>query len=126
MHVYPVEVFAIDTDYGGIVHHASYLRFFEQGRTQWLQQKDPDYTTKYPENSVFLVVQKTTISYSHPGRLHDQLEVLTQAERGRPMILAFVQKIRHKTTQKTLVEATFDMVCVNKNMIPTRLPQQWR
>ena len=114
------QVFAVDTDYGGIVHHASYWRYLEQARTAWVAARDPSMLQQ--PISQFLVVAHLEASYLKPARLHQQLRVSTLAHLLRPTQLCFVQKICDEITGQKLFEAKVTMVCVNANMQPQAIP----
>jgi acyl-CoA thioester hydrolase len=81
-HLMPVRVYYEDTDFSGVVYHASYLRFMERGRTNYLRLLGADHrvlfeeTTKEAPGFAF-VVRSMTIEFLRPARMDDVLTVLT-------------------------------------------------
>jgi len=83
-HRLPVRVYWEDTDAGGVVYHASYLRFMERGRTELLRECGIDQSTILAERGLTFVVARMEIDFRKPGRIDDQLVVETAiAEMGR-------------------------------------------
>jgi acyl-CoA thioester hydrolase len=77
-HLYPLRVYYEDTDAGGIVYHASYLRFAERARTEMLRCLYFPHSDLIQRNGVMLVVRGLEIEYVRPARLDDALEVRTR------------------------------------------------
>jgi acyl-CoA thioester hydrolase len=78
VHVYPVRVFYEDTDAGGIVYHANYLRFMERARTSLLRLAGWRQSEIAAEQGVAFAVRRMTIDFVAPAKLDDTLEVLTK------------------------------------------------
>ncbi|MEC7520061.1 MAG: thioesterase family protein [Myxococcota bacterium] len=72
---YRVRVQYVDTDQGGVVHHAAYLRFLEQARVELLRQRGVDYRRFEREVGKGLPVAEVRIRYERPARFDDELEV---------------------------------------------------
>lgn len=94
-HAMQVRVFYEDTDFTGIVYHASYLRFMERGRTNYLRLIGADQRALFEETEkeapgFAFVVRSMTIDYLKPARMDDVLTVTTSAEevKGASMMLA--------------------------------------
>ena len=120
---FPVRVYWEDTDAGGIVYHASHIRFFERGRTEFLRdlgisqsatadRTDPD--------ALLFVVRKFSIEYRKPGLLDDLLTVETE--------IASISGPRFTVSQRLLREgeliasAEVEVVAIAGNGRPRRLP----
>ena len=93
-HVLPVRVYYEDTDFSGIVYHASYLRFMERGRTDYLRLIGADHRAMFEaaerEAPGFaFVVRSMAIEFLKPARMDDVLEVLTapQEVKGASVVL---------------------------------------
>lgn len=78
VHVYPVRVFYEDTDAGGIVYHANYLRFMERGRSSMLRLAGWKQSELAEGQGVAFAVRRMTIDFVAPAKLDDTLEVLTK------------------------------------------------
>lgn len=83
-HTLPLRVYYEDTDAGGIVYHASYLRFAERARTEWLRDLGINQDELKTQKSLGFVVTSLSIDYHRPARLDDTLTVTTElVELGR-------------------------------------------
>lgn len=88
-HQLAVRVYYEDTDFSGVVYHASYLRFFERGRTDALRLAEVHHTELLEDGAVF-VVRRMELDYLRPAKVDDALLVRTSflATRGARMIIA--------------------------------------
>jgi acyl-CoA thioester hydrolase len=103
MFAWPVRVYWEDTDAGGIVFYANYLKFMERARTEWLRslgvsQSALRETTPAHAGGMF-VVTDTQLQYKQPARLDDQLLVTAQIVEKSRITLTIVQEIRLFPTQ---------------------------
>ncbi len=89
---FPITVFYEDTDAGGIVYHANYLKFMERARSQWLRKMGFSHHYLLQQNIAF-VIAKITIDYQRPALLEDELEVKTILCRINKVSLEFEQVI---------------------------------
>ncbi len=84
---WPVRVYYEDTDAGGIVFYANYLKFFERARTEWLRACGIDQRTLADSDGVLFVVKRTALDYSAPARLDDIIHVVSRIQRlGRASV----------------------------------------
>ncbi len=74
---WPLRVYWEDTDAGGVVFHANYLKFFERARTEWLRAKGFEQQALRATEGGMFVVARATLRYHHPARLDDQLLLTT-------------------------------------------------
>ena len=92
--VWPVRVYYEDTDAGGVVYYANYLRFLERARTEWLRSLGFEQDALMADSGVVFAVRRVEVDYLKPARLDDALAVHARiAERGRAS-LVFEQEIR--------------------------------
>ena len=89
---FPIRVYYEDTDAGGVVYHASYVRFFERARTEFLRNKGFSQQSLLSKNIAF-VVKKLEIDYKMPGRLDDLLSVETEIKEIKKASIIFEQKL---------------------------------
>ncbi len=122
---WPVRVYYEDTDGGGVVYHANYLKFFERARTEWLRSLGFEQTELRERDSVLFVVRTVQIKYVQPARFNQLLEVTTSVvELGRSRII-FDQKLLHGAT--VLTAATVEVACVDSNSFkPIPIPATMR
>lgn len=84
---WPLRVYYEDTDAGGIVFYANYLKFFERARTEWLRACGIDQRVLAETDGVLFVVKRTALEYSAPARLDDVIHVMSRIERiGRASV----------------------------------------
>ena len=85
---HPIRVYWEDTDAGGIVFYANYLKFFERARTEWLRALGIGQHALRQETGGMFVVSETAVKYHRPAKLDDQLRVTaTLAEGGRASLV---------------------------------------
>lgn len=90
--IWNVRVYYEDTDAGGIVYYANYLKFFERARTEWLRAIDVGQHALLQEHDAMFVVKNVSADYHAPARLDDVLKLTLKIEKlGRASIL-FVQQ----------------------------------
>lgn len=89
-----VRVYWEDTDAGGIVFYANYLKFFERARTEWLRALGVAQGTLKAEAGGMFVVSETSVRYLAPARLDDELLVTAQLESGGRASLIIAQEAR--------------------------------
>ena len=103
---WPVRVYWEDTDAGGIVFYANYLKFFERSRTEWLRSLGIEQQRMKDSTGGMFVVTETRIRYLRPARLDDELIVTASLiETGRASMIIKQQALL-KTEQKDLLSAT--------------------
>ncbi len=119
---FPIRIYWEDTDAGGIVFYANYLKFFERARTEWLRGLlDLGQERMKQELNAMFVVSETSVRYLSPARLDDLLQVTVEVrESGRASMTLFQQAWSGDTL---LAEGTIRIGCVSPaNLKPTRIP----
>ena len=123
--VFPIRIYWEDTDAGGIVFYANYLKFFERARTEWLRSLGIQQHALKEESGGMFVVSETQIKYFSPARLDDLLEVTAlTAEAGRAsLVLAQQAWLTLDGERKLLAEGTIRIGWVDSNTLkPGRIP----
>ena len=95
---WPVRVYWEDTDAGGIVFYANYLKFFERARTEWLRSLGVAQSRLKDEGGGMFVVSGTEVRYVAPARLDDELLVTAQLQASGRASLIIVQEARRGDT----------------------------
>jgi acyl-CoA thioester hydrolase len=118
-----VRVYYEDTDAGGVVYYANYLRFLERARTEFMRALGYDLGVLAVDPGILFVVAGIEVDYRRPARHDDLLEVsVTIAERGRAG-MTFAQEVRRGT--ELLVEARVRVACVDATSFrPKALPDE--
>lgn len=91
---FPVRIYYEDTDAGGIVYYANYLRFMERARTEWLRSRDISQQQLREAGQGLFVVRDLAIQYRQPAVLDDLLVVHTTIQIVRKASLIFHQEVR--------------------------------
>lgn len=124
--VWPIRVYWEDTDGGGIVYYANYLKFLERARTEWLRGCGWAQSQLAAESGVTFTVVHVDVDYVRPARLDDQLLITCQAQRDGGATLKFIQSVhRDSLDSPPLANARVRIACVDaKSLRPRRLPKQ--
>ncbi len=121
-HAFPVRVYYEDTDFSGVVYHASYLRFMERGRTEMLRARGVSQGTSLsaePGDRFGFAVRAMTIDFRRPARMDDLLTIETQVVEIGGASMELAQRV--KRGDDLLVEATVRIACVVDGR-PCRIP----
>ncbi len=120
-HSHNVRVYYEDTDAGGIVYYANYLKFFERARTEWLRQMGIEQDILL-ERSLGFVVKRVEMDNYAPARFNDLLCIESEIVELKRVSLIFKQIIRSPNKQ-CLVSALIRVACVNlSSMKPQAIP----
>jgi len=126
-HRFQCRVYYEDTDHGGVVYYANYLKFMERGRTEYLRAADIELDDVEKDEGVMFAVTEANVRYISPALFNDLLEVdsvLTHAHGAR---LAFRQQIwrmhrKHETRDTLLAEAEIKLACIDRAGNARRIP----
>ncbi|MCE2677563.1 MAG: tol-pal system-associated acyl-CoA thioesterase [Burkholderiaceae bacterium] len=125
---FPVRVYWEDTDAGGIVFYANYLKFFERARTEWLRHLGLQQHALKQETGGMFVVIDTQLKYHRPAQLDDMLQVsAVMQEKGRASLVIAQQawRLDHGVGRSLLCEGTIRIGWVHaETMKPERIPPQ--
>lgn len=119
-HTLKIRIYYEDTDCGGVVYYANYLRYAERARTEFFEARGLSLRTLM-DDGVYFVVAEAALKYFSPGRYGDMLVIKTTVERVGPVSIVFRHLISRDLTGEKLVEATVKLGCVGKDMKPQRL-----
>jgi acyl-CoA thioester hydrolase len=120
-HVY-VRVYWEDTDAGGVVYHASYLRFMERGRTELLRDKGIDQGALQKDGGLVFVVSDMNIKFRAPAKIDDELTVDTRIAEIGGASLRLTQKVLRGTD--VMVEADVTCAIISREGRPSRIPAE--
>ena len=122
-HRWPIRVYYEDVDLAGIVYYANYLRFIERARSEMVRAAGIDQTAMRADGLVF-AVRRVEADYLRPARYDDALVVETaMADRSRARF-AMAQAVLRG--EETLFRATVEIVCMDLEGRPKRLPDAVR
>jgi acyl-CoA thioester hydrolase len=119
---WPVRVYYEDTDLGGVVYYANYLKFLERARTEWLRARGFEQTALAAVHEVMFIVRSVALEYRKPARFNDQLEVTIELHEIGASRIALHQVVRRG--KEELVTAQVEIACVNTATFrPVRIPE---
>ena len=119
--IHPVRVYWEDTDAGGVVYYANYLKFMERARTEWLRSLGFEQQVLRGSHGVVFVVRRVEIDYLAPARLDDLLVVTTQRTEMTRTCLTVAQEI---VADNRLTRATVQIVCIDPERFkPVKIPE---
>jgi acyl-CoA thioester hydrolase len=121
----PIRVYWEDTDAGGIVFYANYLKFFERARTEWLRSLGVGQQALREETGGMFVVSETAIKYHRPARLDDELLVTAKLQESGRASITIAQQAWRKTggVPELLCDGSIRIGWVSAaSMKPERIP----
>ncbi|MBV1925861.1 MAG: tol-pal system-associated acyl-CoA thioesterase [Rhodobacteraceae bacterium] len=123
IHHFALRVYYEDTDMGGIVYHANYLKFIERARSEWVRSLGNDQNTMKDAGIVW-VVRRIEADYLASARFEDELTIETTIENLSRVRLVMNQVIKREDT--VIFTATVTAVCMTEAGKPVRLPAEIR
>ncbi|WP_414041995.1 tol-pal system-associated acyl-CoA thioesterase [Acidithiobacillus sp. M4-SHS-6] len=121
--LFQVRVYYEDTDHGGVVYHANYLRFMERARTEMLREKGYELDVLEQDPGIFFVVRRAYLDFRAPARFNDLLQIKSVITRKTPVRMNFQQDISAK--EKLLCSGEIEVVCLEvKTFRPHALPAE--
>jgi acyl-CoA thioester hydrolase len=119
--LFPVTVYYEDTDAGGVVYHANYLKFMERARTEWLRTLGFDVHDLVRDHNILFPVRQIRLEYQLPARLNERLSVHSSLAGLRRVAMRFEQRIAR--ADELLCQAEVEVVCVHADSFrPRRIP----
>ena len=123
MHKFSIRVYYEDTDMGGVVYYANYLRFIERARSDWVRNLGNDQNAMRQAGLIW-VVQRVEADYRAPARFDDELMVETEVLKVTPARLIMGQRVLRGEAEIFCAKVT--VACVTGEGRPVRLPAEIR
>jgi len=123
--VWPVRVYYEDTDSGGVVYYANYLRFMERARTEWLRSLGFEQDRLIREQGIVFAVRSARIDYLRPARFNDLLNVISELQhRGRASLTFNHTVVRQHEASQPCCSGEVKIACIDANSFrPQPLPE---
>ncbi len=115
------KIYYHDTDCGGVVYYANYLKYLEEARTEFFLLKGIELLKLAEENAVF-VVARVEIDYKSPARYQDKIRISAAVEETKLSAVKFYQEIRKGNT--LLARARTTLICVDNELKVRKLPEK--
>lgn len=124
---WPVRVYYEDSDASGVAYHASYLRWFERARSEWLRVRGRSHTVLAEQYGAAFTLARVEVDYLRPARLDDLLEATVAVAERRRASLAFEQTLRRAgDAGAVLAKARVRVACVDiHRFTPRPWPAGW-
>ncbi|MEA3278240.1 MAG: tol-pal system-associated acyl-CoA thioesterase [Pseudomonadota bacterium] len=120
---WPVRVYYEDTDAGGVVYNANYLKFMERARSEWLRNLGLEQDLLRKREGVLFVVRRAELDFLRPARFNDLLRITVDLSRRRGASLDFEQEVRREADGILCCRGLVRVACVNaRTLRPDRIP----
>jgi acyl-CoA thioester hydrolase len=118
-----IRIYYEDTDCGGIVYYANYLKYFERARTQYLEERGLSVTELMKAGRVFVVVH-AEVDYRAPARYGDTLEIETTVPEMNPAAITFSHLVYERESRRLVAEGAARLAVTDGNGKVRRLDKQ--
>ena len=112
----------VETDAGGVAHHASYVAWLEEARTEWMRQRGRSYA-EVEESGFFLMVAEMHLRYLSPARYDDELSIAVRVKGRKRVSLDLEYEIRRVGEPDPIAIATTLLACTDRDGVVRRLPE---
>ena len=121
---FSLRVYYEDTDFGGIVYYANYLKFIERARSEWVRSLGIDQSDLKADRNMVFAVRRLVADYLAPAKFDDVLQIITLLESKTAARLILKQDIFRD--KELLFSARVTLVALTQSGKPTRLPAEIR
>ena len=119
--VYKVKIYYEDTDAGGVVYYANYLKYLERARSEAIYSLGLTNNNLQKDHDSLIIVKSCNIEYKKPARFEDELEIISSLLSKTKTSFTMLQTIKKK--EEIISEATVQLVTVNKEGKPIKIPE---
>jgi acyl-CoA thioester hydrolase len=117
---YKTKIYYEDTDAGGIVYYANYLKYFERARTEMIYSLGYDHK-KLNEEDVYIVVRSCHADYEKPVKFEEEVNVVTELSKISPVRINLVQSANVKSEVR--VKANVELAVIDQSGKPKKMPE---
>ena len=118
---YKFKIYYEDTDSGGIVYYANYLKYLERARSEAIYSLGLTNTNLQKDHDTLIIVKSCNIEYKKPAKFEDELEIISSILSKTKTSFTMLQTI--KNNEEIISEATVQLVTVNKEGKPIKIPE---
>ena len=116
-----VKIYYEDTDAGGVVYYANYLKYLERARSEAIYSLGLTNTNLQKDHDTLIIVKSCNIEYKKPAKFEDELEIISSILSKTKTSFTMLQLI--KKNEEIISEATVQLVTVNKEGKPIKIPE---
>ena len=118
---YKFKIYYEDTDSGGIVYYANYLKYLERARSEAIYSLGLTNTNLQRNHDTLIIVKSCNIEYKKPAKFEDELEIISSILSKTRTSFTMLQII--KKNEEIISEATVQLATVNKECKPIKIPE---
>ncbi len=126
IHTLDIRIYYEDTDHGGVVYYANYLKFMERARTELLRTGGFEQDRIEDEHGIMFAVTEAHLRYLRPARFNDLVRIETRIAKVRGARILFHQQALHLPEEKLLVDAQIHVASISREGKVRRLPEELR
>ncbi|RMH60815.1 MAG: tol-pal system-associated acyl-CoA thioesterase [Zetaproteobacteria bacterium] len=126
VHSMNIRIYYEDTDHGGVVYYANYLKFMERARTEFLRAGGIDQQQVEQEYGLLFAVTEAHLRYHHPARFNDLIRVESRVAHYSGAQVLFDQRVVHAQHNRLLVSAKIRLASISREGKVRRMPQHLR
>ena len=116
-----IKIYYEDTDSGGVVYYANYLKFLERARSEAIYSLGLSNSILQKDYGTLIIVKSCNIKYKKPAKFEDELEVMSSVISKTRTSFSMLQIIKRQ--EETISEAEVQLVTVNKDGKPIKIPE---
>ena len=116
-----VKIYYEDTDSGGVVYYANYLKYLERARSEAIYSLGFTHANLQKDHDTLIIVKSCNIEYKKPAKFEDELEIISSILSKTKTSFTMLQLI--KKNEEIISEATVQLVTVNKEGKPIKIPE---
>jgi acyl-CoA thioester hydrolase len=122
--IWPIRVYYEDTDSGGVVYYANYLKFMERARTEWLRTLGFEQDQLAEQEGIIFAVRRAEIDFVSPARFNDALEVRVGLVECKRVSLTFRQEIINSNNERTICSGNIQIASLDAEKFrPRPIPE---
>jgi acyl-CoA thioester hydrolase len=123
--IWPVRVYYEDTDSGGVVYYANYLKFMERARSEWLRNLGFEQDRLIEEEGVIFVVRRVELDFRAPARFNDVLQISVRLKEIKRASMTFLQEIKEEKSGRLLCGGNVQIASVAADKFrPCAIPER--
>ncbi|OGP93354.1 MAG: hypothetical protein A2Z19_07005 [Deltaproteobacteria bacterium RBG_16_54_18] len=122
--MWETRVYYGDTDAGGVMYYANYLKYFEKSWFEYLAARGLS-LADWEKKGIYFIIKRVEVEYCSPATYGDIIQVETTVPRVTGAAFTFHHRVTLKETGRLLAEGENQMVCITKEAKPRRLPKEF-
>ena len=122
--MWETRVYYGDTDAGGVIYYANYLKYFEKSWFEYLAARDLS-LAEWEEKGIYFIIKRVEVDFIASARYGEIIQVQTEVSEKTGASFTFQHRVTLKDTGQLLAEGKNQMVCITKEGKPRRLPEEF-